>query len=244
MTVRRAGGVLAALCVAVLLLVMGAALRPLLVPGSTPPPTVLSATEIAFVQDMTAHHQQALLLVQRLEPQADPMVLRLAQQIADTQRGEIGMMLGWLRLAGATVTDPHPMAWMHDGAEPSPAHQHSAAAAAPVNGLPIPAASGSTPAGRSTSTAAAEAIPVDMPGMASPAELDRLAHTTGPDATILFLRLMQRHHYGGIAMAQAADRILKSGVVKQAARDMITTQSQEAGLIGLLLDKTSGPPAR
>ncbi|MQY27773.1 DUF305 domain-containing protein [Nocardia aurantia] len=214
MTVRRGGVALAGLGAALLLMVMGAALRPLLWPEPTPAPKVLSATEIAFVQDMTEHHQQALLLVQRLDPGADPMVVRLAQQIADTQRGEIGMMLGWLRLAGATTTDPAPMAWMH-AAAPSAHHGASAAVA-----------------------------PDTMPGMATQADLDGLAHATGRDAAIRFLNLMQRHHYGGIAMAQAADHLLTTGVVKQAARDMITTQSRETGLLGLLLDKETGPLGR
>ncbi|WP_019926079.1 DUF305 domain-containing protein [Nocardia sp. BMG111209] len=217
MTVRRAGVALAALGAALLLMVMGAALRPLLFPEHPTAPKVLSATEIGFVQDMTAHHQQALLLVQRLDPGADPLVVRLAQQIADTQRGEIGMLLGWLRLAGVTTTDPHPMAWMHD----------TAAAAHHPGGPATPAAS-----------------PDAMPGMATQADLDALAHATGRDAAILFLNLMQRHHYGGIAMAQAADHLLTSGVVKQAARDMITTQSRETGLLGLLLDKETGPLGR
>lgn len=47
---------------------------------------------------------------------------------------------------------------------------------------------------------------LSMPGMATMAELDALAASRGPDAEILFLQLMERHHRGGIAMGQAADR--------------------------------------
>ncbi|MGF6882821.1 uncharacterized protein (DUF305 family) [Nocardia sp. GAS34] len=174
---------------ALLMLVLGAAARPLFITDKASPTPILNATEIGFLQDMLAHHQQALILVQRLSPDADPTVRRLAQQIADNQRVEIGMMLGWLRLANAVPTNPHPMAWMHDPGEsamPGHGHQTPSATASPVT---------------------------TMPGMAS----------------------LQRHHYGGVTMAQAADPQLTGGQVKLAARDMISTQSQEIGVIGMLL---------
>ncbi|MFD4429791.1 DUF305 domain-containing protein [Nocardia sp. NPDC058497] len=95
----------AALCAAAaFLLVLGAALRPLLIPETATAAPVLTATELGFVQDMTAHHQQALILTERLDPAADPTVRRLADQIADTQQVEIGTLLGWTQLAGATPT--------------------------------------------------------------------------------------------------------------------------------------------
>ncbi|KAF0847327.1 DUF305 domain-containing protein [Nocardia caishijiensis] len=115
---RRALGAAAALAVAVFLLVLGAALRPLVVPERATPAPVLSPTELGFVQDMTAHHQQAMLLVQRLDPAVDAGVLALAEQIADTQRVEIGTLLGWTQLAGAAPTANTPMSWMT-------AHHHS-----------------------------------------------------------------------------------------------------------------------
>ncbi|WP_406238808.1 DUF305 domain-containing protein [Nocardia sp. NBC_01009] len=200
---------------ALLLMVLGAAIRPLVIPDTPSPTVILNETQIGFVQDMTAHHQQALVMVQRLRQADDPTVLRLAQQIADSQRLEIGMMLGWLRLAGTTSTNPHPMAWMHDTDHRAQSSHH-----------------------QPTSTTAAPAA-ATMPGMASRAELDALSAASGRDADTLFLKLMQRHHYGGIAMAQAADEQLDGGPVEQIARDMISTQSQEAGLIGLLLTQRS-----
>lgn len=51
----------------------------------------------------------------------------------------------------------------------------------------------------------------------------------------MFLQLMERHHRGGIAMAQAADALLERGPVKQSTRDMINSQSQESGLMTLML---------
>ncbi|MFI2472904.1 DUF305 domain-containing protein [Nocardia xishanensis] len=109
--------------VALLLLALGATLRPLALPEKHTAASVLNTVEVGFAQDMTAHHQQALLMTQRLDPQAAPTVRRVAEQLADTQRVEIGMMLGWLRLADASPLSSRPMAWMTDAAA---AHRHSA----------------------------------------------------------------------------------------------------------------------
>ncbi|WP_194833572.1 DUF305 domain-containing protein [Nocardia sp. XZ_19_369] len=211
------GAALASLAFA--LLVLGAALRPLVLPESHTAATVLSAVEIGFVQDMTAHHQQALIMAQRLDRTVDPAVLRLTQQLDDTQRLEIGTMLGWLRLANASPLPARPMAWMHTD-EPLP-HQHSAPVALPD--------------GKKSSDSV-------MPGMATMAELDALAAARGRDAEILFLQLMFRHHQGGILMAQAADHLLPSGPVKETARSMIHAQGQEAGLMGVLLAQRGAAP--
>ncbi|MFB7874885.1 DUF305 domain-containing protein [Nocardia sp. NPDC056064] len=194
---RLAAGVAAA----VFLLVLGAALRPLLIPEKTTPAPVLTATELGFVQDMTAHHQQALILTERLDPGADPTVRRLAEQISDTQRVEIGTLLGWTQLAGVAPTSAQPMSWMPETA----GHHH-------------------------------DSVSTTMPGMASTADLDALSAARGAEAENLFLQLMYRHHAGGITMARTADSLLMSGAVKQSARAMVQSQSQELGYLGMLLD--------
>ncbi|MFD0363258.1 DUF305 domain-containing protein [Nocardia sp. GCM10030253] len=199
-------------------MVIGAALRPLVLPEDHSATPVLTSVEVGFAQDMTAHHQQALIMVQRLDRGADPTVLRLAQQLADAQRIEIGTMLGWLRLANETPLSPHPMAWMHTE-EPAP-HQHSVAA---LNRPPAPRDS-------------------TMPGMATMAELDALATARGRDAAILFLQLMFRHHHGGLIMSRTADQLLPSGPVKESARSMFQSQSQETGVISVLLTQLGGQP--
>ncbi|WP_062985803.1 DUF305 domain-containing protein [Nocardia anaemiae] len=190
---------------------LGAALRPLVLPEGHTAAPVLSAVEIGFAQDMTAHHQQALIMVQRLDRGVDPTVLRLAQQLSDAQRIEIGTMLGWLRLADASPLSSHPMAWMHAD---SAASQHHPSAN-PSDGDA-------------------------MPGMATTVELDALAAARGRDAEILFLQMMLRHHQGGLVMARAADELLPSGAVKETARSMFQSQSQEAGVISVLLAQLSG----
>ncbi|WP_446222854.1 DUF305 domain-containing protein [Nocardia sp. IBHARD005] len=189
----------------VFLLALGAALRPVFVTETATPAPVLTTTELGFVQDMTAHHQQALILTERLDPAADPAVRRLADQIADTQRVEIGTLLGWTQLARAAPTADVPMTWM--------AGTHHATTA-----------------------------PTTMPGMATTADLDTLAAARAADAEILFLQLMYRHHAGGVTMARAADTLLTSGPVKQAARAMAQSQSQEMGYLGMLLDLRGASP--
>ncbi|WP_432278412.1 DUF305 domain-containing protein [Nocardia carnea] len=191
---------------AVLLLVLGAAIRPLFT-GDPAPPAVLSAAELGFVQDMAAHHHQALIMVQRLDPGVDAAVRGVAQQIDDTQRAEIGMLLGWLRMAGAPAANSDPMGWM-----PEESHDGHSGHATP------------------------------MPGMATREQLDALSAARGRAASVLFLQLMQAHHDGGIAMARVADAMLADGVVKQAAREMISGQTQESGLIALLLSQLGAAP--
>ena len=81
-------------------------------PRTTRRELFLSETEIGSCTTWRPNHQQALFILARLSPDVDPAVTRLAQQIDDVQRTEIGVMLGWLRLAGAPPNSRTPMAWM------------------------------------------------------------------------------------------------------------------------------------
>ncbi|MCD5421322.1 DUF305 domain-containing protein [Rhodococcus pyridinivorans] len=122
---------LAAVSAVTFLLVLGMALRPLVITESPEPVTpVLGDIEIGFVQDMAAHHQQALQMTARLSPDVDPVVTTLARSIDLTQRYELGMLLGWLELAQAPPVNSHPMQW-HGGA-----HAHGAVAGQPA--IPMP----------------------------------------------------------------------------------------------------------
>ncbi|RDI44616.1 DUF305 domain-containing protein [Nocardia mexicana] len=205
MTGRRLNpaAVAAAGCAISLLLVLGAAGRPLLIADPTAG-SPFTAADIGFLQDMTTHHQQAVLMVSRLPADTDPVVRTLALRIDQTQRHEIGTMTGWLTLADRTTTNPAPMAWMRRD------HQHS-------------------DTGEQMSHAAT------MPGMATFAELDAIG--TAPDPEAVFLNLMQRHHYGGILMAQAAQQQLSDGPVTRLAREILVEQSSEIGTIGLMLTR-------
>ncbi|WP_433574934.1 DUF305 domain-containing protein [Nocardia brasiliensis] len=215
------------MCAALLMLSLGAALRPVLLPDNkTTALPVLTETEIGFVGDMATHHEQAVSMVQRLDPGVDRGVLNLAKQIDQAQRYEIGMMQGWLRLANAMPTNPHPMAWMSQAVSPS-------AGMAGMSGHRPPTSPAATPA---TEDGA-------MPGMASMQELDQLSAARGRDAEVLFLQLMLRHHLGGIIMAEALLTKVTSGPVREAASEIAYSQRQESGLMNGMLTARAAVPA-
>ncbi|NLE78254.1 MAG: DUF305 domain-containing protein, partial [Rhodococcus sp.] len=94
-----------------LLLVMGAALRPVLIPASSTDSegVSLSAVDIGFAQDMSVHHEQALFISQNLDDNVSPVVYQLAQQIIAKQTAEIGTLRGWLMLVDAPLSSADPM---------------------------------------------------------------------------------------------------------------------------------------
>jgi len=83
-----------------------------------------------------------------------------------------------------------------------------------------------------------------MPGMASPAEMDRLVNLTGKRLDLQFLRLMIRHHEGGLPMAKDAASHARAGYVRNAARTMIVDQQREIDQMQLLLQARGASPER
>lgn len=83
-----------------------------------------------------------------------------------------------------------------------------------------------------------------MPGMASPAEMDRLVNLTGKRLDVQFLRLMIRHHQGGLAMAKDAASHARTGYVRNAARTMIQDQQREIDQMQTLLRARGAFPER
>ncbi|MFC9837785.1 DUF305 domain-containing protein [Rhodococcus sp. NPDC127530] len=73
----------------------------------------LSSADIGFAQDMSVHHEQAVLIAQTLPRDVDPQIRVIADQIVVTQTSEIATMRGWLNLFDEPFTTPHPMQWMH-----------------------------------------------------------------------------------------------------------------------------------
>jgi uncharacterized protein (DUF305 family) len=71
--------------------------------------------------------------------------------------------------------------------------------------------------------------PDAMPGMATPAQLQQLADSSGRAADALFFRLMIAHHQGGIHMADYAARHAKDPRVKRLARGIELAQRREIG---------------
>lgn len=153
------------------------------------PPTVLGEADAAFARQMSAHHQQAITMVQMLGPEAAPDVRALAEQIRSAQWREIGTLTGWLELAGS------PQSPESDG------HRHDGTG-----------------------------------GMATGAELTRLAGSAGVERDVLFLQLMIRHHQGGIEMAAETARTTDLPAVRTRAVAMIEDQRQELTLMTVSLD--------
>ncbi|WP_420838041.1 DUF305 domain-containing protein [Antrihabitans stalactiti] len=69
----------------------------------------LTATEIEFAQDMSVHHEQAVLLAHTLASDVDPYIRSMADQIIAAQTAEIATMRGWLNLVGEPFSPPHQM---------------------------------------------------------------------------------------------------------------------------------------
>jgi uncharacterized protein (DUF305 family) len=66
-----------------------------------------------------------------------------------------------------------------------------------------------------------------MPGMASEADLDKLATLSGAEADEFFVQLMTAHHEGGIHMAEYASGNAENDEVREMATSMMTSQRDE-----------------
>ncbi len=170
--------------------------------------------DIAFCQDMVAHHEQAVLMATLALNRATPAVHDLAQSILVSQSGEIGVMRGWLQLWGAPLVASKPMAWM-------------ATSMNQVDGV--------TPS-------AIPQAPAPMPGMASPAEIQNLWQARGQAFDILFMQLMTRHHEGGLLMARDVQVSARLQAVRDTGRGMVFEQAQEIGLMAQLLHADGAAP--
>lgn len=74
-----------------------------------------------------------------------------------------------------------------------------------------------------------------MPGMATPAELDELVNLTGKQLDVQFLKLMTRHHEGGLPMAKYAASHARLDYVRDAARLMVQDQQREIDQMRVLM---------
>jgi uncharacterized protein (DUF305 family) len=129
--------------------------------------------EIRFLRDMIEHHRQALELTALVpERAASGDVRRLARRIEISQADEIRMMEAWLarREAALPVGERH-------GQPPHPGHHAHTAAHDPAHDAAH-----------------------DMPGMLTPAQLERLAAARGAEFDRVFLESMIFHHEGALAM--------------------------------------------
>ena len=81
-----------------------------------------------------------------------------------------------------------------------------------------------------------------MPGMASPADLDRLRAASGAQFDMLFLQLMLRHHQGGAPMARYAAQHGEIAQVRNLAEKMVVSQGAESEYMAQLITQRGAQP--
>lgn len=137
--------------------------------------TTYTQDDVHFMQHMIVHHAQAVEMVGLLETHgSNPTVKLLGRRIAMSQEAEMALMRDWLTSRG----EPLEMAGMDHGGMDHGAMDHAA-----HMGHAMPASE--------------TAI---MPGMLSPAQMQRLAAARGTDFDRLFLAGMIQHHQGALDM--------------------------------------------
>jgi uncharacterized protein (DUF305 family) len=80
-------------------------------------------------------------------------------------------------------------------------------------------------------------VPEEMPGYASPEDLEALHEADGEEAEIIFLELMIPHHQGGVEMAEAAVDLASVDYVVTFAENMAEAQDSEIELLESLLEE-------
>jgi uncharacterized protein (DUF305 family) len=178
------------------------------------------SVDAGFAWDMSRHHLQGVQMANLATGRShDPLILSLASDISATQTNQVGRMQGWLSLWGLPNTSSRPpMQWM--------------------GGNPATQMSGMQMAGMSMSGSAGDL----MPGMATQQELDQLASLSGTAFDVQFLRLMIRHHQGGLRMAQYTEQHAEVSAVRTLARSIAETQTAEVQTMAQLLSERGGAP--
>ena len=207
--------VLGSTCVAALLLAVGVAIgigvehrR-----SSTPPITAPSATDIGFAQDMSAHHDQAILMSRSLPASADAETRNLAALIIDQQLSEVSTLRGWLTWFGEPLTSEHPMSWMATSG-----HPHTTAKSA-GDQPPMPG----------------------MASVAELTELAGLSGQTA--SIFFLQLMIRHHRGGLTMAQAAFNAPDAASATKQLALSMIGDQGNEMAQMSLMLKARGGQPA-
>ncbi|MFT3716151.1 MAG: DUF305 domain-containing protein [Gordonia sp. (in: high G+C Gram-positive bacteria)] len=195
----------AALTVLVFAVIGGMMLRPALISDSGSSKPALNPVEIGFSQDMLAHHQQAIEMGRMIDRPGIDDRIRTLGRQI-VQEQQYETGL----MSGWLQLDGQPLS---DDA--------------PMEWMTKFAGTGQTHHGDGGDHA--------MPGMSTPDEVAALGSLPAQEAENNFLIQMQRHHYGGVAMCQDFLAQVPDGVVAQAASSMMSTQTKETGLIGVML---------
>jgi uncharacterized protein (DUF305 family) len=205
---------LAVIAVGLVLLGGGAAVA--LGIGRTTAPDA-NSVDAGFAWDMSRHHLQGVEMANLAPDRSqDPVIRSLAFDISATQTNQVGRMQGWLALWGLPNTSGRaPMVWM--GGMPGSEDMAGMSMAEPGPGTL-------------------------MPGMATDAEMAHLRALSGKAWDVEFLRLMIRHHQGGLKMAQYAAAHAQESVVRTLAESMAETQTAEVHTMAQLLAERGGTP--
>nr|WP_042195134.1 DUF305 domain-containing protein [Kibdelosporangium sp. MJ126-NF4]CEL21699.1 FIG00995041: hypothetical protein [Kibdelosporangium sp. MJ126-NF4]CTQ92479.1 FIG00995041: hypothetical protein [Kibdelosporangium sp. MJ126-NF4] len=177
--------------------------------------------DVGFAQDMSTHHLQAVSMASwARDHTSDQVVKTLAFDIEGTQKGQVGMMAGYLDVWGQPESRPpnrQAMSWMATNA--AGAHQHGS----------NPEHPGMQPGQL-------------MPGMATQEELAKMRKMTGKELDVYFLQLMLRHHEGGLSMAQYGETHVALPPLRNLARTIVVSQSGEAQYMKSLLAERGAQP--
>ena len=174
------------------------------------------SVDAGFAWDMSRHHLQGVEMANLAPDRSQDAVIRsLAFDISATQTNQVGRMQGWLALWGLPNTSGRaPMNWM--------------------GGLPASGMAGMSMADAGPGTL--------MPGMATDAEMAHLRSLSGKAWDVEFLRLMIRHHQGGLKMALYAAQHAQEPSVRPLAESMAETQTAEVHTMAQLLAERGGTP--
>ncbi len=164
------------------------------------------SVDAGFARDMAVHHSQAVEMAITVSQRTDdPTIRTVAIDIALTQQAQIGMMTGMLDAWNLpTAGENEPMSWMGDDADAA-----------------MPTAKGGEIA------TGDHAMDGRMPGLATAEEKASLSTLPVAEMNEQFLRLMIRHHEGGILMAQEALDRAETDQIRDLARGIISSQHTE-----------------
>jgi uncharacterized protein (DUF305 family) len=173
------------------------------------------SVDAGFARDMSRHHLQGVEMANvALERSEDPEIRSLAFDISSTQTNQAGRMEGWLSLWGLPSSGGEAMAWMAD----DEAHTGHSMEGMDMGGETL------------------------MPGMATEEELTELRGLSGTAFDVQFLRLMIRHHQGGLGMAEYAADHADVDAVRRLAGTIADTQTAETTTMTELLTERGGTP--
>lgn len=157
--------------------------------------------DVTFAQMMLVHHQGAIEMADLAPTRAaGGQVKDLAVKIKAAQTPEIAEMKGWLA------------AWM-----PAVGSSEMTMSSDKMGSM-----SGMNHGGSSSS-----AMPGMMPGMMSPADMDKLKGAKGAAFDKMFLEMMIKHHQGAIEMAKTEKSSGQNTAALKLADSIIASQAAE-----------------